>query len=300
MIDWCKILIPERYWDHLFNLDIYDSVRDHFSRKDLGEKQWCIKTFMQLKIKFFASRRIELSGSLHTFKNCSKNNSDDFYLSEFRIVLSNLEKTFGIDLNECTLLNFEFGVNIIPPVETMCILDGCCLFRRKRFNRDFSCRFLEVELQRFYGKIYDKKYWCDRNQILLQEASLLRVEIKTRKRIHKVDFGGVESPWDLTREKVLVELGSSLMRFVRGLIYIDPFIDIERLKQENNRSKIDQMLVFNNWYNLVDSDQDKNTAHQKLKRWHKQVRIYSEIYGDNIQDRLVEAVANKWKDLVKR
>lgn len=104
--------------------------------------------------------RVWLSGSLHYFYNRGQHNFNDFNYFKVIKTLSEIEKTFDLDLSNCKLENIEIGVNIRLPFKTSHVLNNVLFHGTKRFKDENVKRgkgdFRIVMHDRFGIKIYDK------------------------------------------------------------------------------------------------------------------------------------------------
>ena len=184
MYDYLRAWIPSKHWEYLYSFNGYNMVVDTYEKKDLGvsTKKQCYHNGM--KITFFDNngiRSITIGGSVHFYKNQNKHNADDFSIMDFYWVLEDLGRLLNIDWNECRLKMFEYGVNVVPPIPSIDILNGCLLYKSKRLNMKNDGHFVEAEHQQYFFKIYDKRHWCRDRKVQLPKTRLLRIEIKMRK-----------------------------------------------------------------------------------------------------------------------
>lgn len=301
MYDWVKVLIPPSYWDSLYSFPFYDGVKNEFRQEDYGEASKECFYYQGIQVCFRKNKRIELSGSFHFFKNRSAHKADDFTLDEFKSVLTNLGNVLGIDWHDCELLNFEFGVNIEPPITSLQFLRGCYFLAKTEFNSRYSGYFKEFRLSKYILKIYDKAHWCKCRKVNFHpNTELLRIEIKTKKKIRGKDFGGVVFLTDLLKKEVINSLLNELVGAVSKLVFYDSTIDVNRIIKDNPRSKIKDMRDFSNWQKINVKEQrnlaerTRERLNKQYKRWQTHLREVSLKYGQNIQEQIKELIRLKW------
>lgn len=306
MYDWIKVLIPKKYWHKLRDFRFYDGVQNKYRIEDYGEVSKECFYYKGICVCFRKNQRIELSGSFHFFKNEGKHNADDFTLEEFQQVLDKLGSVFGIDWEECEVLNFEFGVNITPTVPSLQIIRGCYLYAKTEFELRHQSHFKAFHLERYTLKIYDKANWCKVKRVgFTPKTEVLRVEIKTKKRKRSKDFGGVFYVTDLLKKDVLDCLLRNLFNAMNKVVFYDSTIDLKVVLKDNPRSKIKDMKDFSNWQAIntnpryrkgqkLLSKKERETMDTKYKRWVKTLRETALKHGNNIQVELCGLIQCKW------
>ena len=135
-----------------------------------------IYKYKNLSIKVYENnRRIEFSGSLHTFYNNGEHNYNDFGRKQFEEAIEQLSSTLNIRPQNLYLLHLEWGYNIAPPQRSDYILDR--LIQHKSVNKTISIdckegKYLQFKHSTMTLKIYDKS-----KQFKLNDE-VLRIEIK--------------------------------------------------------------------------------------------------------------------------
>lgn len=134
--------------------------------------------YLNLKFTICLSGRIEFSGSLHKFWNNGLHNYNIFHKNALNDVILRLNTLFGLSPLNLRLICLEFGLNIIPPIETKLILNNLLEHKRIDFETSISNsqgHYLQAKHSEYILKIYDKS-----KQYQLG-YDLLRIEIKQQK-----------------------------------------------------------------------------------------------------------------------
>ena len=116
MIDWIKIIIynselVQKVWNN--KELIFKSEEKRRFNDEIKDKRE--KTFNGLTFTFF-NERLEISGSLHKFFNSGVHNTNDFSFQSCIHVVLQLESVLELDLEQCFIVNLEFGLNIITEI----------------------------------------------------------------------------------------------------------------------------------------------------------------------------------------
>ena len=137
MIDFIKIRI--------FNLDI-SGIRNpdrlewlQRTNERTGEIKEYTAMFHGLTFQIIDNKHLNISGSIHKHRNTitglGDQNYNDFNFSNLIQVVNAFCKTFDLVPDQCILENFEFGVNITPPIRVNEILRSVINHKGKPFNR---------------------------------------------------------------------------------------------------------------------------------------------------------------------
>jgi hypothetical protein len=222
MIDFTKIQIPDKCGNNLLQNKLLSFERNvNEDTGELDESEERTAEYKNMKFKIYPSGRIILMGSWHKFAK-EGYNSSDFNLQDFRLAVFDFCRFFDLNPNELRLLQFEAGVNIVPPLQIrsvlrafVCSSDGKVPFSQMRSRTGSS---LGVEMYRSeYGiKVYDKS----KQYKLLNE--LMRYEVKfTSSKIFRREFE-VEYLSDLMLFCKWAKISKKVENSVKDLILNEP------------------------------------------------------------------------------
>jgi len=249
MIDFTKIQIPDKCGNTLLQnrlLSFERNVNEDTGELDISEERTA--EYKNMKFKIYPSGRVILMGSWHKFAK-EGYNSSDFNIRDFRLAVFDFCKSFDLNPNELRLLQFEAGVNIVPPMQIrsvlrafVCSSDGKVSFSQMRSKTGSS---LGVEMYRNeYGiKVYDKS-----KQYKLSN-DLMRYEIKfTSSKLFRREFG-VEYLSDLMLLCKWLRISMRVENSVKDLILNEPTFEISGLSSVK-KNFIVQSSVSNFWKEL--------------------------------------------------
>lgn len=209
MIDFIKFEIKDEtlgntVWE---NSDLeYLSETDYLNRHTGEVKTIQKKTHRNLIFAKY-DNRLEISGSLHKYRNNGIHNADDFSISDCIKTINSLCANFHIDPKICYPTNLEFGVNIIAPI------DVSDLVKWLRFhNRTQFIKFPDLKECYFAGTSYFgvKAYNKTANFPQYALPNLFRFEGKTRQSKY-LNAKDITTLADLTKPTVLKRLGTVLL-----------------------------------------------------------------------------------------
>ncbi len=169
---------------------------------------------------------IKVQGSLHKYYNralskeykekyLSKGfNGNDFTFLQVVESIKHLCTRLNIAPHQMKLANLELGVNFIPPVDTIQILDGLILHQGVEFNKPESYQYRQVVHSQFYIKVYNKA----RQYLLPKELS--RYELKYVKMTY-LNSIGIWTLADLTKTDAYKRFKSAFLAAWRNTLFYD-------------------------------------------------------------------------------
>jgi hypothetical protein len=161
--------------------------------------------------------RLEISGSIHYFYNDELHNADDFYIEDCISAIIQIKNLFDLDLNNCKLINLEYGVNINPIINVTDLVHNLIYHSTRQFVRttihnDFKQAGNEAYKQvKAYNKSVQFPHECE---------NTFRFEVRTRE--HKfLKKLGIVSLQDLVDIKNYDKLITSLLNEWDNVLLFD-------------------------------------------------------------------------------
>lgn len=224
-------------------------------------------------VYYLKSKRLFLSGSLHTLSNNGQHNHNDFPINRFLGVLSVLKSLFGISPNQMKILQLEWALNITPPFDTNTIIDHCLMHKWQKFETVYDNKegkYKQVEKKDYYVlKIYNKGlhyklgrdiFRFERKQLNWSKFSKQYNVGKTLADLINSDFNG---------------LIDSLLSNWYEILFFDPLIE-------------DSSLLFYrdplNW---------KFNNRKTRKKYHDKLRVWNLQKGGNLQNKILDLFKDK-------
>jgi hypothetical protein len=234
-----------------------------------------------LSIRIFENnKRIEFSGSLHTFYNEGKHNYNDFNFSAFKEALRLLYKDLGIKPQNLYLIHLEWGFNIKPPTLSNYILDR--LIQHNSVNKTVSidCK-IEGKYTQFKHstkilKLYNKGKHFKLNR------EILRIELK---QINWSEYRqkGIITLKDLINSDKKQFLNELLNQWQRVILYDLP-------NNENNKFIHYQTQTY--WDNLRETKSNKS-----FKYHFDKLNKLNQAIGLNLKNRINSLLQKKGNEL---
>jgi hypothetical protein len=222
---------------------------------------------------------IFFSGSLHKFSNGGSHNYNDFTCEAFARSLNALYKMFGVKPENLRLLQLEFGVNIIPPIETTRVLDHLFQFKTIDFANlihDKRGYYKQIILDKYILKIYDKGI---QNKLLY---NLLRIEVKQTNWSEYRKLG-IETLADFIKHDKRIFL-EKLVDYFASCVFYDPTnVDANRWDKFRN-------AIY--WSELRDSGNRVNFC-----RDFKRLKKINSEHGQNVQQTICDLIKSKVEEL---
>lgn len=209
--------------------------------------------------------RLEISGSIHYFYNDELHNADDFYIEDCISAIIQIKNLFDLDLNNCKLINLEYGVNINPIINVTDLVHNLIYHSTRQFVRttihnDFKQAGNEAYKQvKAYNKSVQFPHECE---------NTFRFEVRTRE--HKfLKKLGIVSLQDLVDIKNYDKLITSLLNEWDNVLLFDLSKDIdtkffnthfwEDILKNGNRNK------FNNQKKLYYKKLGPDNLHSNIR-----------------------------------
>lgn len=227
-------------------------------------------------------------GSLHKYFNNGEHNANDYSMSDFSETLKILYNE--IELNpEITPVNgFEFGVNIIPPLNPNSVLN-CIILHKTMAKTKTENGYKEFVYNNYSFKIYNKSQLTkiepyQSGDILRIEVSAKMAHLKPKGVYSKVlsDFLSVDI-WERL-EKILIET-------VEECLIID-LTEIE-VNQLSDKLKLKYYQYINPlfWTTL---HQDRTKYHRERNRCNKFLNQYA---ASTLKQDIIRLIETKCKEL---
>ena len=278
MVDFVKF----RCKDALFIKDkLFSGFWEKSNRKTKEVEPFEIAEYKGMKFKLWYTGFLEISGSLHKFKNEGLYNYDDFSHAMLCEVLHEFETLFGLDLKKCELQNIEFGVNIAPFMATAITLDNLLEHKNKRFDSDKDGKYRQAKHAQYICKLYDKGF---QNKLGRQ---LMRWELKFVK-MEKLKPMGIYCLHDLFQTSWIEPIGELLLAEWDTILTYDDTIRKEGLDRKTRDKKLLQWSNPTFWRGL-----NKFKKARELKKYILCVQHHS----SSIQTQNKTRIQDKWNEL---
>lgn len=286
MYDFIKFLVknldPELLLNNPILKPLFKGEFDHST----GEIKKMYAKFKEIEFIIYG-KTIIVKFSPHKYYN-SGFNYNDFTISQYAEVLSDLLKKFGISPENTIIQNLEIGVNIIPPIRTNDIIRNIFFHERKEMinNIKNGGQMRRHQHQRYEIKVYNKG---EQNKL---PYDLLRIEVHYNK-MKDLNEIGIYTLNDLLKPEIYYNLYKPLVKIWNELLLIDSTIRINELTPKY-QEKLKEWKNKNNWFSLIENSKAGNIKYNKEII---NLRNITKKYSDNIQAQISELIQKKWKQL---
>ncbi|MFY7665313.1 hypothetical protein [Flavobacterium sp.] len=288
MVDYIKILVtdlPPSILEANPYLEFYDQMNSTtgeirtINRHGKQVQPYKNAFFQGLEFRIYNKGTITVAGSLHKYYNSGAQNYNDFSLSAFSDVLSDLNTKFGLSPERCFLKSLEIGVNIVPLIETNHFLDYCFLHSTKPFEDSKNSnegKYKQVKHSQYIVKIYNKALHYKKYYPISTE--IMRFEIKYTK-MEKLNKRGIKTLADLQSFGLHNFKGDLLTEF-NNILFYDTSIYSENRILINYKNPL-------YWTDLT----KRNYTNFKYHR--QQLKNITAISSANIQNQTAKLICKK-------
>jgi len=265
MIDYIKIVIYDiKLIDNIWSnhlLEFYEVKEKRISKDEV--KTYSKKTYKNLLFEKFYNR-LEISGSIHTFKNNGIHNANVFSFIEAINTIYQIKNLFNLDLTLCKIVNLEYGLNLIPKENVKNIILWLKYHNRNEFRyfpglkyakqsatfkkngKVNKYKFLKAYakgLQLFDGKTYGN-------------INTLRIEVKSKESKY-INSLGIYTLKDLTESKTYYRLSKELLKEWENVLLLDMNL------QSMNNKRLNKYLNTDFWENSINQYRNHFPKHKQ-------------------------------------
>ena len=275
-IDFIKAQIIGLDKEHFLNND--KLVFEWYKPKKPNKKPYWFNEFENIEIKIYETGSIYFSGSLHKFYNNGLHNHNEFNKGAYFETLERIKSIYGIEPENIRVIQLEYGVNILPPIQTNDILNNLIQHKNKDFEQKISNdngKYYQCEHANYIIKIYNKslQYGC-KNEVL-------RIEIKqTNWSEHRQQ--GFNTLHDFNKWNKYQFVNNLLTKWNEVIFYDPTNRDVEKWGKYSN---------VNFWREL------RTKSHTTQKKHTDRLRELNKTKGKNVQKRVNDEVVNMMNNL---
>lgn len=309
MIDFLKILIlnkqliNELFNNHLLkNHFYYKSFKNNLNKEAEEIKQAkVVKEYRELLFCFYIKNgmltKLEILFKPHYYFNNNLHNANDFTVLDCIMVLKEIRNTFNLPVKELLILNLEFGVNALSPIDCKKLISYTIYHERNEFiNTNDSLKYSKISFKhdrkgrannykiiKFYAKGLQFSEYIDSNTFRLE------VKSKRRKFIQKFK---IYTYADLLKPKTYHKFAKIIKQEWSKVL----ILDIDNNKQNLNSNEIIKLKKHLNsfeWIKAIESS--KNTFNNHKIKYFKLLNKT----GSNIHTVLLQIIDKKLNDLLK-
>jgi len=309
MIDYLKIIIFNRelaevLFKHplLKNYSFNQSFKNNLNKEVEGINQSTyIKEYKEILFCFFTKNnqftKLEILLKPHYYFNGNLHNANDFTVLNCINALTEIKNTFNLPVRDLLILNIEFGINGISPIDCKNLITYSIYHDKNEFiNSSDSLRYSKISFKynkngrannykkiKFYAKGVQFPEYCDPNTF--------RFEVKSKRRTY-INQLGIYTYEDLLKTETYRILAKNLLKEWNKVLILDFSNKMQNLNSREVKLLKDHLQTLS-WYNAIQGS--KNTFNNHKKSYSK---LLDKTYN-NIHSIIENIIGNKLSDLLK-
>lgn len=219
----------------------------------------------------FYPNELKISFLPHYYFNNNLHNANDFKVIDCVNMILDFKNTFEIDLECLKIINLEFGINIVSPIDIKDLIMFLAYHNQNEFRTDneypYSKKSYRINKQnkpndykiiKAYAKGIQFPDFCDRNTF--------RFEIKSDQSKYYNPYG-IFNLNDLLNIDVYTMLSTKLIEEFNKVLILDDTIDFSNLNPKQ-QSELKEYLHPNFWYRLK-QDSQRNKFNKEKTKYYK-------------------------------
>lgn len=278
------------------------STTKNFAKND--PKSFITKNIKQYKniFFFFYSKELKISLYPHYHFNNYLHNANDFTVNNAikitKEFIKIFEDDFGIDLYYFRVINIEFGLNVVSPIDIKYLIGFLSFHGKNPFkeDQDFPNSKKSFSINKRTGKRNDNKTLkayakgiqfpeiCNRN--------MFRFEIKSKESAY-IKYLGINTIYDLLDIATYKTLEVQIIKEVKEVLILDYQLDTSILSIEE-QTKIKEFNNPNYW-NIIIAENKRNDFRNKVNEYYKII----DKTGNHLKRQLEQIIITKLTELKK-
>ena len=241
--------------------------------------------------------KLEILLKPHYFFNNNLHNANIFTVADCINTLSEIKDTFNLPINELKILNIEYGINAISPINCEDLIIYLLYHEKNQFiiSND-NLRYSKISLKydkkgnankykqvKFYGKGIQFPQYAD--------ADTFRFEVKS-KRTQFIKKRGVKTYADLLDTETYLALSKSIQNEFSLVLIIDVDNEMQNLNSKD-KIKLNHYLNTITWSKYIQGSKNLFSKHKK---------IYFKLLDktqSNIHNDIKNIIDNKLNEVLK-
>lgn len=300
MLDWLKLVTYNFLQiDYFKNHTLLEWVCDIDKINIFDNEVITTKKVKQYKGIYFCfySNKLEILFKPHYYFNNGLHNANDFRVIDCINVLKEVRNFLKIDLKSFKVVNIEYGLNCVSPIDVKDFITYLAYHERNEFRSDtglaYSKRSSSVNAKGIlnYYKIF-KVYAKGLQFPNYNDINTLRIEVKSKKS-RFINQLGIYTADDLLNPNVYLVMGESLINEFEKVLILDCATDFKTLSQKEQ----DKIAKYNNpmkWYRIKNSTNRNSFSKNKVAYYNLINKV-----SFNLKSRLREIIYDKLEFLKK-
>ena len=294
MLDFLKLsIIDISLINYLENHNLLEWVKSEDRFNYFDNEVIKTKTIKQYKgILFcFYSNKVEVLFKPHYYFNNGLHNANDYTVIDCVNTVLEFKNTFKIDLQLLKVVNIEFGINILSPIDIKKLIAFLLYHEKNEFKTDVGLAFSKksftansngtinlYKIIKAYAKGLQFPQYCDINTF--------RFEVKSKQSKY-INQLGIYTANDLLNFDCYLNISNRLQEEWGKVLLLDcetDFSDLSSIEQE----KIKDYLNTFTWFN-ISQDSYKNRFSKERAKYYNLINKIP----NNLKNRLTKTISDK-------
>jgi len=216
----------------------------------------------------FYSNRIDILFKPHYYFNNNLHNANDFKIVDCIKTISELKNTFEIDLKLLKVVNIEFGINILSPIDIKKLIAFLLYHEKNEFKTDVGLAFSKKSFRanpngtinlykiiKAYAKGLQFPQYCDINTF--------RFEVKSKQSKY-INQLGIYTANDLLNFDCYLKMADEIKNEFDKVLLLDCETDFKNLTGKE-QAKITNYLNTLTWFNISQDSYRNRFNKEKTK-----------------------------------
>lgn len=298
MVDFLKFEIYDLIIiDYFNNNELLTWLSDTDKLTRLDNEVITTKKIKQYKgIKFcFYSKKLEILFKPHYYFNDNLHNANDFKIKDCIDIMTWFKNTFKIDLTKLKVVNIEFGINIISPINIKDLITFLAYHEKNQFRTDVGLPFSKKSCSTNRNGTANKYKFCKAYAKGLQfpiycDIDTFRFEISSKENKYCSKELNVITANDLLNIEVYYKMSEVLIKEFRKVLILDCATNFDVLNPREQK-KLTEYLNPLTWYKI--ENQSRNSfSKNKIKYYNLINKV-----DNNLKSQLEKIIFDKLETL---
>lgn len=300
MMDFLKL---ETYtiWqiDYFKNHSLLEWVSDTDKINNFDNEVITTKKVKQYKGIYFCfySNKLEILFKPHYYFNNNLHNANDFRIIDCINVLVEVRNALKIELQEFKVVNIEYGLNVISPIDIKDLITYLAYHEKNEFRNDIGLAYSkksystnangtanQYKIIKAYAKGIQFPKYCNKNTF--------RFEVRSKKS-RFINQLGIYTADDLLNPTVYLAMRASLINEFEKVLFLDCATDFKNLSQKE-QTKIAKYNNLMEWYKIKNSS-NRNSFSKNKNTYYK----LTNKVPNNLKNQLQQIIYDKLELLKK-
>jgi hypothetical protein len=255
-----------------------------------------IKEYKGILFCFYANR-LDILFKPHYYFNGNLHNANDFTIIDCINTINVLKNDLNIDLNLLKVVNIEFGVNVISPIDIKDLITYLVYHEKNEFKTDSEFSFSKKSYSVYKNGIVNKYKFIKAYAKGIQfpeycNINTFRFEIKSKKSRYINSKLSIYTATDLLREEVYLTMAELILKEFKEVLILDCDINLNKFNLKEQK-KVIYYNNFFNWYKIL--NQSRNSFSRNKKKYHDLI----DKEKNNLKNQLEKIIIEKLEYLKK-